>query len=343
MMKHKKLVVFFGLLVILIVGSGGVLAALLLNRPFRISEPTFVYVDSDDTEDSVYVKLETKLHASSLAGFRLLASVYGYGDHIRTGAYRVTPGENTYTVFFHLERGHQTPVRLIISSVRTLDRLARNVSRQIMADSSQIAGLLADSVYLKGLGFTRETVPAFFIPDTYEVYWNMTASDFMKRMQKEYKRFWNTERLSKAQELGLTPVEVATLASIVEEETANNAEKPVIAGLYLNRLRIGMPLQADPTVKFGLQDFSLRRILHKHLETDSPYNTYKNTGLPPGPIRIPSVVGLESVLNYQKHDYLYMCAKEDFSGTHNFASTLSEHQANARRYQKALNRAGIMH
>lgn len=342
MKKHKKWFIALGVFILLMIGGGCTLASLLLDRPFRISGPTFLYIDNDDTMDSVCVKMEKELQASSLTGFRLLASVYGYKEHIRTGAYRIIPSENIYKVFIRLERGHQTPVRLVLPSVRTLDRLARSVSRQIMADSSQIARLLNDTVYLKELGFTRETLPAFFIPNTYEVYWNMTALDFMKRMQKEYKRFWNAERVAKAQEVGLTPVEVATLASIVEEETANNTEKPVVAGLYLNRLRIGMPLQADPTVKFGLQDFGLRRILHKHLETDSPYNTYKYAGLPPGPIRIPSVVGLESVLNYQKHDYLYMCAKEDFSGTHNFASTLSAHQTNARRYQMALNRAGIM-
>ena len=163
----------------------------------------------------------------------------------------------------------------------------------------------------------------------------------MKRMKKEYDRFWNAQRLNKAKAAGLTPVEVSTLASIVEEETADKDEMPVVAGLYLNRLRIGMPLQADPTVKFALQDFGLRRILYKHLETDSPYNTYKCQGLPPGPIRIPSIHAVESVLNYSHHRYLYMCAKEDLSGTHNVARTLSEHQANARRYQQALNRRNI--
>ena len=169
----------------------------------------------------------------------------------------------------------------------------------------------------------------------------MTAEGFIKRMTRENKNFWNTERTAKAKALNLTATEVCTLASIVDEETANNAEKPLVAGLYINRLKRGMLLQADPTVKFSLQDFGLRRILFKHLETDSPYNTYKNPGLPPGPIRIASVAGINSVLNYSRHNYIYMCAKEDFSGTHNFASTLSEHNRNARRYQQALNRRNI--
>ena len=213
MKKHKKWFIALGVFILLMIGGGCTLASLLLDRPFRISGPTFLYIDNDDTMDSVCVKMEKELQASSLTGFRLLSSVYGYKEHIRTGAYRIIPSENIYKVFIRLERGHQTPVRLVLPGVRTLDRLARSVSRQIMADSSQIARLLDDTVYLKELGFTRETLPAFFIPNTYEVYWNMTALDFMKRMQKEYKRFWNAERVAKAQEVGLTPVEVATLAS----------------------------------------------------------------------------------------------------------------------------------
>ena len=163
----------------------------------------------------------------------------------------------------------------------------------------------------------------------------------MKRMKKEHDRFWNAERTGKAASIGLTPEEVCTVASIVEEETANKAEKPIVAGLYINRLHAGMLLQADPTVKFALQEFGLRRILHKHLEADNPYNTYKHQGLPPGPIRIASIDGIDAVLNYTHHDFLYMCAKEDFSGTHNFAVTWNEHLANARRYQRALNQRNI--
>lgn len=184
-------------------------------------------------------------------------------------------------------------------------------------------------------------MPALFIPNTYEAYWNTDAKAFIHRMKKEYERFWTQERRDKAQACGLTPIEVSTLASIVEEETANKSEMPMVAELYLNRLQDGMPLQADPTIKFSLQEFGLRRILHKHLEVESPYNTYKHAGLPPGPIRIASIQGIESVLNHAQHDYLYMCAKEDFSGTHNFAATFAEHQANARRYQQALNKRNI--
>ena len=169
----------------------------------------------------------------------------------------------------------------------------------------------------------------------------MSADELIERMRKEHERFWNKERLAQATAIGMTPEEVSTLASIVEEETNNNEEKPMVAGLYINRLHKDMPLQADPTIKFALQDFGLRRITNEHLKIDSPYNTYINIGLPPGPIRIPSKKGIDSVLNYTKHNYIYMCAKEDFSGTHNFAVTAAQHQANARRYQQALNRRKI--
>lgn len=180
-----------------------------------------------------------------------------------------------------------------------------------------------------------------FIPNTYEVYWNTSAKNFMNRMKKEYDRFWNDSRKAKAKEIGMSPVEVAILASIVEEETAAYDEYPVVAGLYINRLKRNIPLQADPTVKFAWGDFTLQRILFSHLEIDSPYNTYKHTGLPPGPLRIPSIKGLDAVLNYQKHSYLYMCAKEDLSGRHNFAKTLAEHSRNAKKYQAELNRRKI--
>jgi len=220
--------------------------------------------------------------------------------------------------------------------------MAALLAPHLMIDSVAIANALKDTVLCHQLGYDTATVVALFVPNTYEVYWNISAEALLQRMKKENDAFWNAQgRKEKAAALGLTPVEVATLASIVDEETAANAEKPTIAGLYLNRLRQGMLLQADPTVKFALGDFTLRRILNRHLEVDNPYNTYLYPGLPPGPIRVPSVVGIDAVLNHQQHDYLYMCAKEDFSGTHNFAHTLQEHLRNAARYAAALNQRGI--
>ena len=186
----------------------------------------------------------------------------------------------------------------------------------------------------------RQTFMAMFIPNTYEVYWNCSVNDLLQRMKRESDRFW-ASRDAKLARCGLTRNEAITLASIVYEETKRQSEMPVVAGVYINRLRRGMPLQADPTVKFALGDFSLRRILHKHLEVDSPYNTYRVVGLPPGPICMPSIAAIDAVLNYQEHDYLYFCAKEDLSGAHNFARTLAEHNRNARAYAAALNRLKI--
>ena len=340
-MKRKRIILLSGIALTVIAICITVPLCLLLNHPIKTSQTAFLYIDDDDTADSVCMKLEKQFHAERLEGFRLLAALKHYEEHVHTGAYKLSAEENTFQLFQKLNNGHQTPVKLIVPSVRTIGRMAATVSRQIMADSTELASLLNDSTHYTPLGFNRATLPALFLPNTYEVYWNMNAEEFLKRIKKEYDRFWNTQRTEKAKAIGLTPIEVSTLASIVEEETANKSEMPTVAGLYLNRLRIGMPLQADPTVKFALQDFGLRRILLKHLEADSPYNTYKNQGLPPGPIRIPSIHAIESVLNPSRHDYLYMCAKEDFSGTHNFARTLSQHQANARRYQQALNRRNI--
>lgn len=338
-MRKKYIFLIVGIiLVVVATGITGIIT--VMNHPFRIEKNTYLYIDADDNTDSICHKLTTQLQASSLKGFKLLTTVGGL-DPIHPGAYRFSQSDNCLTVYRRLKSGAQTPVNLTLPSVRTVGKLLKTVSHQLMTDSSNLARLLMDSTYCAQIGYSTETLPCLFIPNTYEVYWTMTPEAFVKRMQKEHDRFWNEERKAKAQSIGLTPEEVATLASIVEEETTNNAEKPMVAGLYINRLHADMPLQADPTVKFALQDFGLRRILHTHLETDSPYNTYKHTGLPPGPIRIPSIQGIESVLNYTRHNYLYMCAKEDFSGTHNFAATFSQHLANARKYQQELNRRKI--
>ena len=338
--KNKKILVG-SLLVAILLGIAGIahIYYYFFAQPFQITDTTYIYIDRDDDVDSVYHKIIDAGTPKQMHGFESLVRYQGY--NVKTGRYAIKPTDNMRYLHRRLSMGYQTPIKLTVGSVRTLDRIARNTARQLMVDSCEIANILNDTAYISKLGFTPETLPALFIPNTYEVYWNMSAEDFMQRMLKEHKAFWNEKRLKQAEAIGLTPIEVATLASIVEEETANQAEKPMVAGLYINRLKKGMLLQADPTVKFSLHEFGLKRILFKHLEVDSPYNTYKYAGLPPGPIRIPSYQGLESVLNYTKHNYIYMCAKEDFSGTHNFAVTSAQHAANARKYQQALNRRGI--
>lgn len=342
-MKKKQKMLLGGLAALVLIGlaCAGTAYYLLLAPQFHPSKTSYIYIDRDDNIDSVCHKLKTQGKAASLSGFKLLARYREYGQHIRTGRYAIRPADNAYHVFSRLYRGYQEPMNLTIGSVRTLDRLARNVGKQLMIDSAEIANLLNDTMLIRQWGYQKETLPCLFIPDTYQIYWDISAEQFVERMQKEHSHFWNEERKQKAQAAGMTPEEVCTLASIVEEETNNNAEKPTVAGLYINRLHKDMPLQADPTVKFALQDFQLKRISNKHLTVDSPYNTYRNIGLPPGPIRIPTPVGIDAVLNYEKHDYIYMCAKEDFSGTHNFASNYTEHMKNARKYWKALNERKI--
>lgn len=309
---------------------------------FSKSEETeYVYIDNDDDIDSVCAKMSDFVPEHNITAFRTMSRHGGYADRIRSGRYAINPGDNAITVYRNLKNGHQDPIHLTIPESRTMERLAGALSRKLMLDSMTTANSLLDSAYCARWGYDTATIACIFVPNTYEVYWNTTLDHLMERMQKEHGHFWNGERLAKASGLGLTENQVCTLASILDEETANNQEKPMIAGMYLNRLKINMPLQADPTVKFALKNFALKRIYHDMLSYDSPYNTYKNTGLPPGPIKIASVAGIDAVLNRVAHDYIYMCAKEDFSGTHNFAKTYPEHLRNAARYSKALNERGI--
>lgn len=311
------------------------------NSFSNLEQPAVVYIDADDDIDSLFVKLESIGKKHSLFAFKTLARHTGLDEGIRTGRYEIEPKENAIQVFRKLRNGQQSPINVTVPSVRTMDRLAAELAKVLMVDSASIAATFHDGYLCEKYGCTEATIASIVIPNTYQMYWNISPEKLLERLHKESKIFWNDNREAKAKALGLTHIEVSTLASIIDEETANNAEKPMIAGMYYNRLKIDMPLQADPTVKFAMGDFAAKRIYHEWLTTDSPYNTYANTGLPPGPIRIPSVAGLDAVLNLVHHNYLYMCAKEDFSGTHNFAVTYNEHLQNARKYQNALNARGI--
>lgn len=308
---------------------------------FELSKTVYVFVDREKDFSDLCRQLQDSAGCMRPGSFKLLAGMLKYPENMRTGRYAVHPGMSNLKLLNDLRRGHQAATKLTFNNIRFKKDLAERLSEQLMLKEDEILALLDDSAYCASLGFTTETINALFIPNTYEVYWNIPADKLMQRMKREYNAFWTPARLDKAKAIGLTPVEVATLASIVEEETAAPDEYPIVAGLYLNRLHRGIPLQADPTVKFAIGDFSLQRILFEHLEIDSPYNTYKYAGLPPGPLRIPTIKGLDAVLNYMQHNYLYMCAKEDFSGRHNFAATLAEHNRNANRYRAELNRRGI--
>lgn len=338
----KKYLILIASTLVLILGTMAYTVYSTAYSPnFDNKKPYFLYIDRNMPFDTICQLLEDSAQCRSIASFRQMASWMKYPRHIKTGCYRVNPGVGNRRLLQDLRSGHQQAIRLTFNNLRTKQELTEKLDQELMLTADELNRFLNDTTWCDSLGFTPETITSLFIPNTYEIYWNTSASKFLSRMKKEYDHFWNPARIEKAREAGLTPVEVSILASIVEEETAAADEYPLVAGLYINRLRKGIPLQADPTVKFAWGDFTLQRILFSHLEIDSPYNTYKHTGLPPGPLRIPSIQGIDGVLNYAHHSYLYMCAKEDLSGRHNFARTLAEHSRNAQRYQAELNRRKI--
>lgn len=329
------------LFVVLLLAAGFWAYRMVLASNFSIKETTYVYVDSQKNFNDLCNQLKDSASCKSLASFKQLAYLIGYPDKMKTGRYAIEPGTGNLRLLKNLIGGLQSPIRITFNNIRLRTDLAQRLDDQLMVTKDELLTRFADSTYCAELGFTTETIQCMFIPNTYELYWDITPDNFMKRMQKEYKAFWTADRLAKAAKIGITPVQVSVLASIVEEETAKADEMGMVAGLYLNRLQINMPLQADPTVKYAVGDVTLKRIMFEHLQVESPYNTYKHTGLPPGPIRVPSIKGINAVLNHDQHNYIYMCAKEDFSGRHNFASTLAEHAKNANRYRAELNRRQI--
>lgn len=301
-------------------------------------EPTWIFIDGDTNADSVKNLLSEKLGVTGRRAATLW-SLSGDNAGKAHGAYRIDPGMSAAKVYRMISRGAQTPVKLTFNNLRTVNQLASRVGMKLETDSARF--MAACDSLLPAAGFTRAGYAAAFIPDSYEFYWTAPADKVVETLLAHRNRYWDEHRRSQAASLGLTPVEVATIASIAEEETNNREERATVGRLYLNRYKKGMMLQADPTVKFAVGDFSLRRITGKHLATASPYNTYQNPGLPPGPIRIPDASSMTALLESKPHDYLYMCAKEDFSGRHNFAVSFAEHQKNAARYHKALNQRNI--
>jgi UPF0755 protein len=301
----------------------------------------YLYIPTGSVFNDVLKIIERDSILENIDSFRWLALKKNYHNHVYAGKYRIDSNMNNNDLINMLRSGYQEPVKLIFNSVRTREQLAGKISEQIEADSISLLNAFNNDSIVKAYGLKPETFTAIFLPNTYEFWWNTTAVGFVNRMHKEYERFWNQERLAKAKKLNLTPEEVVTLASIVDEETLYNDEMQRVAGVYINRLRKRMHLQADPTLKFALGDFTIKRVLNVHKQIDSPYNTYKRYGLPPGPISIPSIAAIDAVLNYEQHGYFYFCAKPDFSGYHNFAKTLSQHNINAREYQRALNKERI--
>ncbi len=274
--------------------------------------------------------------------FDFIAGVMKYKkDKVAPGRYILKGGMSNRELISMLRAGLQTPLNITFNNVRTVEELVGRISRYIEADSTEIVKLLHDSTYIAKLGYNKYNILTMFIPNTYQFFWNTDPEEFLERMKKEHDKFWNNKRLEKANKIGLNPVEVFTLASIVEKETLANEEKPVIASVYLNRLKKGMLLQADPTVVYATQNFKLKRVLNKHLKVESPYNTYLNKGLPPGPICMPDVGTIDSVLNAKDTDYLFFCAKPNGHGRHAFAKTNRQHINNANKYRRWLNKNKI--
>jgi UPF0755 protein len=300
-----------------------------------------IFIPTGSSYTEVYFTLDSLLDISNPEFFDILAKRKKYPEHIRPGRYIIGPGMTYIAVLDMLRSGRQAPVNVTFNNIRTLQQLAGRIGERLEADSTEIIDFLLDESNYSNDGFSKQTVIAVFLPNTYQMYWTTDPKGFYQRMLREYRAFWNSQRLARAREKGLEPIEVSTLASIVDEEVSKADEKPRIAGVYLNRLKLGMPFQADPTVRFALNDFSITRVLRKHLGIDSPYNTYLHKGLPPGPIACPSIEGIEAVLNAEDHDFLYFAAKADFSGYHNFARTLAEHNRNAVLYQRELNKRRI--
>jgi UPF0755 protein len=292
----------------------------------------------DDVKKMLY-KNGTIIHRES---FERLAGIMKYPDHIKTGHYILKEGMSNRQIISKLRSKQQDPVKLVFNNIRIKEELAGHISEQLETDSVSLLKLLNDADYLKTFGFTTDNIISMFIPNTYEVYWDITPEKFMEKMHKEYLAFWTDKRKARLSEIKLTELQAITMASIVEKETNRNDEKPDVAGVYMNRLHDGWLLQADPTLVYALGDFSIKRVLNVYKTIDSPYNTYKYFGLPPGPICLPSISSIDAVLNYRQHQYMYFCAREDFSGYHNFAVTMNEHLLNAAKYQQALNQKGIM-
>jgi UPF0755 protein len=341
-MNRKKLISILSILLIATAVCMYIIYNLIFSSGVRPKgTKSAILIPEGASYRQVMDSIEARLSVKNTKVLEWVAEKKNYPNLIKPGKYIIDRSLSYNELINILRGGKQTPILITFNNVRTLNELAGKIGGQIEADSSQIMSFFADTENYSKDGFKRENVISVFIPDTYEFYWNTGAGKLYRRMLREYQKFWSEARVQKSEAFNLTRAEVSTLASIVQEEALKPDEMPRIAGVYINRLKRGIPLQADPTIKFAINDFTLTRILLKHLEIDSPYNTYKHAGLPPGPIRCPSIEAIDAVLNAEKHDYLYFAAKSDFSGYHNFSRTLSEHNRYASQYQRELNRRRI--
>ena len=340
-MKRRVLLYIFLIFAAIIAIASGIILYSMYGPRIQPENNTVLYIPSGASYGQVMDSLKSKIEIKNPELFNWISEKKAYTTRIKPGRYVLDRTYSYISLINMLRSGNQTAVNVTFSGVRSLNDIAGKAGPKIEADSADLMAFFSDPGNYQGDGFSPETIITVFIPNTYKFMWNTDAKEFYRRMLREYKNFWNDERLAKAEEKGLDPLKVAVLASIIDDEVAKPDEKPRIAGVYLNRLKRGMPLQACPTIRYAWNDYTITRVLFKHLRIESPYNTYKYKGLPPGPIRCPSMEGLDAVLNAEDHNYIFFAAKNDFSGYHNFSSNLREHNRYAASYQQELNRRKI--
>lgn len=335
--SSKKFIIAFVAVIAIALGFTCFFYYMRYYGPNVTDKEQYLYIHTGATFDDVYKTIRDEGIVKDTATFHWAANNMDYAGRVKAGRYRLHDGMSNRKLINMLASGEQEPVTLSFNNLRLEKQFAGYVSKKIEPDSASIMRLLDSTSFLQQYNLTKDDAYVVFLPNTYQLYWNTTPEKFFKKMYASYERFWTSERKQKAAALNLTQAQVSILASIVDAEALHDDEMPTIAGLYLNRLRKGMKLESDPTVIFAKQDFTIHRVLNRDLAFESPYNTYRHAGLPPGPIMMPSINAINAVLDYIPSNYLYMCAKADFSGYHAFASTVAEHQENARKYQQALN------
>lgn len=340
-MNKKRIYIILIVCLVLLLGTATNFSLKLFrsntNKQF---DQGYLYIPTGSNLDDVVAIIKAQHILNNTESFKWVASKMNF-KNIKPGKYKITKGLSNIELVRLLRSGKQEPIKLTFQNIRLKTDFAGYIGKNFEIDSLAFLNMLDSIDLIRQYGFDEETIFCMFIPNTYEMYWNTSKEKFFERMQKEYVKFWHTERLAQAKAIGLSPVQASILASIVDQEALLNREMVRIAGVYMNRLNRGIKLEADPTVIFANGDFTVKRVLYKLLQKDSPYNTYKYNGLPPGPICMPSVAAIDAVLHFEKHNYIYFCAKEDFSGLHNFASNVTEHQMNAKKFQQALNNRGI--
>jgi len=341
MSTGKKIAITVGVVAILVAGYFALNIYQLYFAPNVTENQKFLYIRTGHSYEELLFEMKKRDIVKSSSSFEAAAEKMNLAPNLKPGRYRLKKGMTNRTLVNLIKAGNQEPVKLKFQNIRKKENFAAYLASNLEADSLSFISALDSSALISKYGFNQDNVYTMFIPNTYEMYWNSSPVDFLDRMHKEYDKFWTAERKQKAASLNLTPAQVYTLASIVDAEALFDKEMPIIAGLYLNRLNKGILLQADPTVIFANNDFTVKRVTGKLLQVQSPYNTYKYAGLPPGPIMMPSINAIDAVLNRNANSYIYMCAKEDFSGYHNFAETKAEHEINAKKYREALNKKNI--